>query len=238
VTPSGLDRAYAGLALSDVALAAHGGVRTSRLRWVTKSALMPLLIGKLANSGDSGDPTWSGLRTRTQAGLALSWAGDVALLGESDAAFATGLGCFAGAHSCYGNAFASARQSTRPAAAVPVGIGGALLGAALSRRAGRLGVPVAGYSALITSMAMTALGVDPNRIGQPATRRIAAGAGLFVVSDGLIGLRKFALPAGTGRGLRSVIDAAVMATYAGGQWLIADGVSRAATPEQPAGGSR
>ena len=234
MTFAGLDRAYAGLALSDVALAAQGGVRTSRLRWATKWALMPLLIGKLANSS-SGDPAWSGLRTRTQAGLALSWAGDVALLGRSDAAFATGLACFAGAHGCYGSAFASARQPTRPAAAVPVGIGGALLGAALSRRAGRLRVPVAGYSALITSMAVTALGLDPNRIGQPATRRIAAGAGLFVVSDGLIGLRKFALPAGTGRGLRSVIDAAVMATYAGGQWLIADGVGSASRALQPAG---
>ncbi len=232
MTPSGLDRVYAGLALCDVALAAHGGDRTSRLRWGTKSTLMPLLIAKI---GSRRHGVWAGLRTRTQAGLALSWAGDLALLGSSDTAFATGLGCFAGAHGCYGSAFASARQPTRPATAVPVGIGGVLLGAALSRRAGRLGVPVAGYSALITSMAVTALGLDPTRIGQPATRRIAAGAGLFVVSDGLIGLRKFALPAGTGRGLRSVIDAAVMASYAGGQWLIADGVSRASTPVQPAG---
>lgn len=235
MTSSGIGLAYAGLALSDVALAAHGGARTSRLRWATKSALMPLLIGKLGIPGDDSDPAWSGLRTRTQAGLALSWTGDVALLGSSDAAFMTGLGCFAGAHGCYGTAFASARRSTRPAAAIPVGIGGALLGAALSRRAGRLGAPVAGYSALITSMAVAALGLDPARIGPAATRRIAAGAGLFVVSDGLIGLRKFALPADTRTGVRSAIDAAVMATYAGGQWLIADGVSRASTPTKTAG---
>ena len=234
MTSPGLDRAYAGLALSDVALAAHGGDRTSRLRWATKSALMPLLIAKLGKRHD-GDPAWPGLRIRTQAALALSWAGDVALLGSSDAAFMTGLGCFAGAHGCYATAFASARRSTRPAAAVPVGIGGALLGAALSRRAGRLGAPVAGYSALITSMTVAALGLDPARIGQAAARRIAAGAGLFVVSDGLIGLRKFALPSETRRGVRSVIDAAVMATYAGGQWLIADGVSRASTPARTAG---
>ena len=224
-----LDRAYAALALSDVALAARDGDRRSRLRWVTKSALMPLLVAKV---GDAGDPTWSGLRTRARAGLALSWAGDVALLGRSDATFAAGLGCFAGAHGCYGTAFASARQPTPPAAAAPVGIGGAVLGGALARRAGRLGAPVAGYGALITSMAVGALSLDERRIGRPAARRIAAGAALFLLSDGLIGLRKFALPSHAKRGVRFAIDAAVMVTYAGGQWLIADGVTRAATPSR------
>jgi uncharacterized membrane protein YhhN len=89
---------------------------------------------------------------------------------------------------------------------------------------------VAGYSALITSMAVGALALDERRIGRSAARRIAAGAGLFVLSDGLIGIRKFALPSHASRGVRSAIDAAVMATYAGAQWLIADGVTRAATP--------
>lgn len=229
-----LDRAYAALALSDVALAARDGDRRSRLRWVTKSALMPLLVAK---ASDTGEHSWSDLRTRTRAGLALSWAGDVALLGRSDAAFAAGLGCFAGAHGCYGAAFAAARQPTPPAAAAPVGIGGALLGRALARRAGRLGAPVAGYSALITSMAVGALALDERRIGRSAARRIAAGAALFVLSDGLIGVRKFALPTHTARGVRSAIDAAVMVTYASGQWLIADGVTRAATPDRAAVGA-
>ena len=226
-----LDRAYAGLALSDVALAARDGDQRSRLRWMTKSALMPLLVAKV---GDAGDRSWSGLRARTRAGLVLSWAGDVALLGRSDAAFATGLGCFAGAHGCYGTAFTAARRPTTPAAAAPVGIAGALLGGTLARRAGRLGAPVAGYSALITSMTIGALALDERRIGRSAARRIAAGAGLFVLSDGLIGIRKFALPAHASRRVRAAIDAAVMTSYAGGQWLIADGVMRAATPT-PAG---
>ena len=152
-------------------------------------------------------------------------------------AFAAGLGCFAGAHGCYGTAFAAARQPTPPAAAAPLGIGGAVLGGALARRAGRLGAPVAGYSALITSMATGALALDERRIGRPAARRIAAGAALFLLSDGLIGLRKFALPSHANRGVRSAIDAAVMVTYAGGQWLIADGVTRAATPSRAAVGA-
>jgi uncharacterized membrane protein YhhN len=96
---------------------------------------------------------------------------------------------------------------------------------------------VAGYSALITSMAVGALALDERRIGRPATRRIAAGAALFVLSDGLIGLRRFALPPHARRGVRSAIDAAIMATYAGGQWLIADGVTRAATPSRAAVGA-
>lgn len=229
-----LDRAYAALALADVALAARDGDHRSRLRWATKSALMPLLVVKV---GDAGDRSWSSLRTRTRAGLALSWAGDVALLGRSDAAFAAGLGCFAGAHGCYGTAFAAARQPTPPAAAAPVGIGGALLGGALARRAGRLGAPVAGYSVLIMSMAVSALALDERRIGRPAARRIAAGAALFVLSDGLIGLRKFALPSHPKSGIRAALDAAVMVTYAGGQWLIADGATRAATPSRAAVGA-
>ena len=219
-----LDRAYTMLALTDAVLAAHGGGRFARLRWVTKPALMPLLIAKV---GDSGDSAWIRLRGRTRAGLALSWAGDVALLGESDAAFGAGLGCFAGAHVCYSTAFTMARRRTLPAAAGPVGLGGLVVGGALARRAGRLGAPVAGYSALITTMAIRALGLDEGRIGMSAARRIAAGAGLFALSDGLIGWRKFGLPDDAPRGLRAAIDAAVMATYASGQWLIADGVTRA-----------
>jgi uncharacterized membrane protein YhhN len=219
-----LDRAYTALALTDAVLAAHGGGRASRLRWATKPALMPLLIAKVSAAGDGN---WSRLRDRTRAGLALSWAGDVALLGSSDAAFAAGLGSFAGAHGCYSTAFTMARRPTPPAAAGPVGVGGLLVGGALARRAGRLGAPVAGYSALITSMAIRAIGLDERRIGASAARRIAAGAGLFVVSDGLIGWRKFGLRGDAPRGLRAAIDAAVMATYASGQWLIADGVTRA-----------
>jgi uncharacterized membrane protein YhhN len=226
---TGLDRSYLAMAIADTALAAHGGDRASRLRRLTKSALMPLLVAKLSRA----DAVRPALRTRTRAGLALSWAGDVALLGESDTAFAAGLGCFAGAHGCYGAAFGTARQARPPAAAVPVAAAGVALGGVLARRAGRLGPPVAGYSALITAMAVGALGLDPARVGRPAATRIAAGAGLFVVSDGLIGLRKFGLRATTPRRTRSTIDAAVMATYAAGQWLIADGAARAAAPNGP-----
>lgn len=220
-----LDRAYAALALADVALASRDGERPSTLRRLTKSALMPVLAAKVHQTAGA-EPV--ALRARTRDGLVLSWAGDVALLGDSDAAFATGLGCFAAAHGCYVSAFGSVRAATPPAAAAPVAAAGTGLGTFLARRAGRLGLPVAGYSTVITAMAVRALGIDPSRVGRPAATRIAAGAGLFVVSDGLIGLRKFGLSPTTPRRVRAGIDAAVMATYAAGQWLIADGVTRAA----------
>lgn len=227
-----LDRTYAALALTDTALAAHGGA--APIRRLTKPALMPLLIAKLGRAEGAGRST---LRARTRAGLALSWAGDVALLDESDGAFAAGLGCFAGAHTCYAAAFGTARRPSPPRAAVPVGAAGIALGGGLARRAGRLGPPVAGYATLITAMAVRALGIDPDRVGRSAATRVAAGAGLFVVSDSLIGLRRFGLPPTMPRPVRSAIDAAVMATYATGQWLIADGVARAVQTDGGLGGS-
>lgn len=228
MTGLGLNRAYTAVALADTALAARNGDRPSRLRWLTKSALMPLLVAKLEQESRAGaDRDTTALRDRTRAGLALSWAGDVALLGRGDSAFATGLGCFAAAQGSYGAAFATVQRSTPPAAAAPMTAVGLGLGGMLARRAGRLCVPVAGYSALITAMAVRALGVDAERVGRAAATRIATGAGLFVVSDGLIGLRRFRLSDAAPHGVRAAIDAAVMATYATGQWLIADGVSRA-----------
>ncbi|HYJ66210.1 MAG TPA: lysoplasmalogenase family protein [Nocardioidaceae bacterium] len=94
----GLDRAYAAIALADTALATRDGDRTSRLRWPTKSALMPLLVAKVSQPGAGAGRDTAPLRDRTRTGLALSWAGDVALLGRGDAAFAAGLGCFVAAH--------------------------------------------------------------------------------------------------------------------------------------------
>jgi uncharacterized membrane protein YhhN len=138
------------LALADVALAARNRERPSSLRRLTKSVLMPVLVAKVNSA--AGTET-AGLRARTRGGLALSWAGDVALLGRSDAAFATGLGCFAAAHGCYVTAFDSVRAPSPSAAFAPVAAVGTGLGGFLASRAGRLGLPVAGYSAVITAMA-------------------------------------------------------------------------------------
>jgi uncharacterized membrane protein YhhN len=51
--------------------------------------------------------------------------------------------------------------------------------------------------------------------------RILAGASVFLLSDTLLGVRRF-LTKGEG----DALEGAVMATYTAAQWLIAEGMSR------------
>ena len=73
--------AYAALATADTLLAATG---RDRQRWLTKPLLMPALM--------------AGRDRPAQRALALSGAGDVALLGSGETAFMAGLGCFLAGH--------------------------------------------------------------------------------------------------------------------------------------------
>ena len=68
-------------AAADTLLAATG---RDRQRWLTKPLLMPVLM--------------AGRDRPAQRALALSGAGDVALLGSSETAFMAGLGCFLAGH--------------------------------------------------------------------------------------------------------------------------------------------
>jgi len=72
---------YAALAAADTLLAATG---RDRQRWLTKPLLMPVLM--------------AGRDRPAQRALALSGAGDVALLGSNQTAFMAGLGCFLAGH--------------------------------------------------------------------------------------------------------------------------------------------
>ncbi len=61
-----------------------------------------------------------------------------------------------------------------------------------SRRNRELGGPVFGYATMLAAMAAAANYLDTDL--PPSARRLtAAGAGLFMVSDTLLGFRKFAL---------------------------------------------
>lgn len=192
---------YAAVAVADVTLAA---LEKNRARRLTKPALMPLLA--------------VGRDRRTQRALGLSWAGDVALLGTSPGAFTAGLGSFLGAQVAW---IAALRQRPgggllrrRPWLAAPHVVAGVGLTAYLWPRAGKDRLPVAVYSAALTSMALTALDS-----GRPAT---AGGGTLFMASDSLIALDRFAglhLPGHEGW---------VMATYTAAQWLLASSVEPAA----------
>ncbi|NCD20461.1 MAG: lysoplasmalogenase [Actinobacteria bacterium] len=148
------------------------------------------------------------------------------LLGSGERRFLLGLGSFAAAHVGYIAAFSGSRDpctslrepGVRAAAALFAATGPGM--AALAHRQDRtLAVPVLAYAGIISAMFATATTLDRS-LPRAARRRIAAGSALFVLSDTLLGVGRFALPAG-----RGPLDTAVMATYTAGQWLIADGAA-------------
>jgi uncharacterized membrane protein YhhN len=164
---------------------------------LTKPLLMPtLLVGR------------DGM---TQRALALGGVADVALLGESDAAFTAGLATFLAGHAAW---IAALRQrptnrlvQRHPAAAMPYAITWLGLNVYLWSRTGRDRWPVLLYSAALAAMALQAL--DSGRLVT------AAGGALFLTSDSLLALERFAgveLPGHEGL---------VMATYVTAQALLA-----------------
>lgn len=198
--------AYGALAVTDALLAATGNRRIRRL---TKSALMPLLAARVAWSEDT-----DGTRSLVLAGLGMSWAGDVALLGEGDAAFGAGLGSFLAAHLCYLGALGKVRRGgirRRPAVAATYIVAWCVLNRLLWPRTGKLRLPVIVYGTALAAMALAALDTE--------NPKVAAGGALFMASDSILALRTFeaaTIPAG---------DALVMLTYTAAQALIADGLT-------------
>lgn len=192
--------AYVALAATDTVLAATG---RDPLRRATKPALMPLL--SLERDRD------------TRLALTLGGLGDVALLGTGRAAFPAGLGAFLAGHAAWVKALRGRPGGgvvrRRPLLALPYAAVLVGVNAYLWNRTGRDRVPVLVYSAALTATALASLDS-----GDP---RAAAGGALFLVSDGLLSLEKFAdvhLPAHEGW---------VMSTYTAAQALLAAGGSEA-----------
>jgi uncharacterized membrane protein YhhN len=186
--------AFLALAVVDTTLAAVGKDKARRL---TKPLLMPSLA--------------AGKERPTQAALALGGAGDAALLGHSDAAFTAGLGSFLASHVAWMKAIRGRGETgflrTKPLAAVPYVAAWAGLNAYLWKRTGKDRIPVLVYSTALLGSALVALVT-----GDPTT---AAGGALFLTSDTLLALERFAeveLPGHEGW---------VMATYTGAQSLLA-----------------
>jgi uncharacterized membrane protein YhhN len=185
---------FATLAAADTVLA---GMGRDRPRWATKPLLMPALM--------------AGSDRSSRRALVFGAAGDVALLGSGDAAFTAGLVSFLAGHVAW---IAALRQRpgggllrSRPALALPYLAAFGSLNAYLWQRTGKDRIPVLGYSTALLAMALTALDT-----GSP---RAAAGGALFLLSDSLLALEKFAgiqLPAHEGL---------VMATYTSAQALLA-----------------
>ncbi|KUF14245.1 hypothetical protein AT728_00190 [Streptomyces silvensis] len=115
------------------------------------------------------------------AALLLGWGGDILLLSDADPAFLTGMASFAVGHVCYLTLFRRYGVRSRPRAAFVATTYAAALVVTVALLWPDLPpdmrVPVAGYSLLLTAMALGATG-----LGLTA----AAGGALFLLSDTLI----------------------------------------------------
>ncbi len=218
-----VDRVYLALSIADTVAAAGDSHGSRALRRVTKPLLMPTLMVRLLLGGPGVARTRPG--QGALAGLALSTVGDVALLEEDDRSFVAGLSAFLTAHLAYTGAFLSMCQRLSLRRALPAVVVAGVVVPSLARRSDRMALPAALYATAISGMLAAALQVDR---GTPAGRRISSGAMLFVLSDSLIGLGRFLLSGRRSPGL----DAAVMATYTAGQWLIATGATSGPDPLQ------
>ncbi|MEZ5176610.1 MAG: lysoplasmalogenase [Acidimicrobiia bacterium] len=173
---------------------------------VAKPATLALLVGA-ALAIDPATPT---IRALFVAGLVLSLAGDVFLLMDTRW-FVAGLGAFLAAHIAYTVGLVDAGLDLR---AVAVGVVLVILaivttGWRIQRAASgadrRLGIPVAGYIVAISAMLVAAVGTM-----NPAA---TVGAGLFYLSDTILGWNRFVAPLPHGRLL-------TMMAYHGAQALL------------------
>jgi uncharacterized membrane protein YhhN len=182
---------FPALAGADALLAATGRHRARR---ITKPLLMPtLLVGK---------------PRPTQRALAFGALGDIALLGNSDAAFTAGLGAFLAGHLAWVKALRPhATGAVKAKTAVPYLLAWAGINSYLWPKTGHDRIPVLLYSTALLATAMTA--------ADTGDKPVAVGGMLFLVSDTLLALERFAevrLPAHEG---------IVMATYTSAQALLA-----------------
>jgi uncharacterized membrane protein YhhN len=184
---------YGWLAAVDTVLAASG---RGRARPLSKPLLMPTLM--------------AGRPRPVQRALALSGAGDVALLGHRDVAFTAGLGAFLAGHVAWTAALRPTSTGVlraRPAVAAPYLAAWAGLNAYLWSRTGRDRLPVLVYSTALLGTALAAR--------DTGDARTTAGGVLFLTSDTLLALERFGgvhLP---------MHEGLVMATYTTAQALLA-----------------
>ncbi len=195
---------------------------SASIEYVAKPALMPILILYLAFSTKGV----GAVRFTMIAALVFSWFGDVFLMfdKQSGGLFVYGLAAFLTAHILYIYYFLAVRRlnrvETRPSVRALIAIilySGALF-AFIAPHVGQMLVPVAIYSAALTAMLATSLAAF--RFGdQDFGKLCVAGTLLFVVSDSILAVNRFAVPFTAGPVL-------VMLTYGIAQFLICEGAKR------------
>lgn len=177
-------------ALSAVcAIAADWNERKPPIFLLLKPLTTALIIALVLQAPDSS------YRTLLIVGLVLSLCGDVCLMFENNRAFLGGLSSFLLAHLLFAWAFVADLGGSFilpwwSAAFVIYGIGFAWL---LVPRAGALAAPVVVYGAILMAMAITA-SIRWATLDTTASLYALIGASLFVISDSVLGLRKFVGP--------------------------------------------
>jgi uncharacterized membrane protein YhhN len=221
-TSNAFKLAYLGLALADSLLSGLANPKAHRARQITKPLLMPTLMASLAtNPAAAASP----LRTTTLLAQAGGWGGDVLLMGHGTTRFAAGSGSFALGHAAYITGFRQNRATSRQPGVKAVALlwaltaPGMIVGAAKKEKV--LGPTIAAYSGVLATTVAAATQLDPG-MPRAARRMTILGATLFMISDGILGTRKFLLNSPPPR-----LETAVMATYTGAQFLLCEGASRA-----------
>jgi uncharacterized membrane protein YhhN len=222
-TSTRLKLAYAGLAIADTWLAGSPNPRIHKARVLTKPLLMPTLMASLATDPRAAA---SPLRTTTLLAQVGGWGGDLALMGHGTKPFAIGSGSFALGHAAYITGFLRNRGAAPRPGPKAVAALWAVTSPAMATGAGRqdtvLGPAVAGYSAMLAGTVAAATQLDP-ALPTSARRMSLLGAGLFMLSDSVLGTRKFLLKNAPPR-----IESVVMATYTAAQLLLSEGAARGA----------
>ncbi|GAB3135035.1 hypothetical protein GCM10027289_27980 [Tsukamurella serpentis] len=228
-TSTALRLGYGAFATIDSTLSASSKPQWHRARRWTKPLLMPLLAASLATDRRART---SPLARTVLVGQAAGWAGDIALLGDEPSDFAVGASAFAAGHAAYIAGLLAQRQRPAnpagPAAVAALWAVGAPRTLLAARRSAPVLAPLlGGYSAILAGTAAAATVLGPE-VPAAARRSTLTGAGLFLLSDSLLGLRKFVLSSPP-----AWLEGAVMASYCAAQYLIADGAARSG--EAPAG---
>jgi uncharacterized membrane protein YhhN len=207
-------------ALAVVIFAASAGLR--ELQLASKPLLMPLLIFYF------GAATRETNRARflVIGALFFSWLGDVALLFDRahQAFFMLGLAAFLAAHLCYIAYFLKIRRLNRPLELpnplvfAAIAVYTLVLFGFLAPSVGGLFYPVAVYAGALAAMLAASLAAfDFSR--HDFGRLCAGGAFLFLLSDSILAVNRFAAPV-------PLAPLWIMLTYGLAQLLIIEGCAR------------
>lgn len=199
-----------------VAILAFIGVLPAPLAFVFKPLTTVLIIAFAWQRGAGTTQQ----RTRVRLGLILSLAGDVFLLWPKQG-FLPGLVAFLLAHLAYIAAFCvPVRLAARPwVFAMYALVAAAILSALWPGVPGALRVPVVAYVVCLATMAAQALvwwrsSAAVGTVDAPLARAAALGGVLFMASDSLLAINKFAVPL-------PLSSLWILLTYWLAQWCIA-----------------